>query len=200
MDPGTAKLAKLAMVVVVLTVVAVTLGGLYQIPKYEAAAHILVGEKPPAQETALKGKIQLIPLAPTPEKLKEISQQAERAINSRPVAKEAIRRLELDTSPDKLLDNLVTTQIEGTNFIHLTYEDTHPAAAAQIVNTMAEVSSERISETSGSNLTASVHERARVPDNPTPVSPKPLRNVLLTLVVGLALSGALIVGHHVLRR
>jgi hypothetical protein len=49
------------------------------------------------------------------------------------------------------------------------------------------VSSERISDTTkaaGSNLTATPYVKATVPDNPTPVSPDPLRNGVLTLVMG----------------
>jgi hypothetical protein len=58
---------------------------------------------------------------------------------------------------------------------------------------MAEVSSERISDTTkaaGSDLTATPYVKAIVPDNPTPVT-DPLRNGLLMLVVGLALCAML---------
>jgi len=99
--------------------------------------------------------------------------------------------------PAELLDNLTVERAKNTNFIDLTYEHTNVFVATQVVNTMAEVSSERISETS--NLTATVYKKARVPDYPTPVSPKPLRNGLLTLVAGLALSAVLIVGRSWLR-
>jgi capsular polysaccharide biosynthesis protein len=53
------------------------------------------------------------------------------------------------------------------------------------------VFSEYISERSaaGSNITATVFEKAAIPF--TPVSPHPLRNGLLTLVVGLALCAML---------
>jgi capsular polysaccharide biosynthesis protein len=99
--------------------------------------------------------------------------------------------------PAELLDNLTVERVGSTNFIRLTYEHTDVWGATQVVNTMAEVSSERISDTS--NLTATLHEKARVPDYPTPVSPNPLRNGLLTLVAGLALSAVLIVGRSWLR-
>jgi capsular polysaccharide biosynthesis protein len=103
---------------------------------------------------------------------------------------EAIRSLGLEMSPEELLNNLTIEQVEGTNFISLTYEGTSAAEATQIVNTMAEVSSERISTTTkaaGSNLTATPYVKAKVPDNPTPVSPDPLRNGLLAAVFGLML-------------
>jgi hypothetical protein len=115
------------------------------------------------------------------------------AIDSRPVAEEVMQRLELEMPPAELLDNLAVEQVESTSFISLTYESTDPVKAAQIVNTVAEVSSELISERSarspGSQLKATVYEEAVVPDSPT--SPHPLRNGLLTLVIGLGLCAGL---------
>jgi hypothetical protein len=62
--------------------------------------------------------------------------------------------------------------------------------ARQIANTVGEVSSELISERS-SNLTATVWEKAALPESP--VSPHPLRNGLLTLVIGLMLCAGTLV-------
>jgi uncharacterized protein involved in exopolysaccharide biosynthesis len=58
--------------------------------------------------------------------------------------------------PAELLDNLTIEQVESTSFIVLTYEDTDPVRAQQIVHTVGDVSSELISERSaaGSQLTA----------------------------------------------
>jgi hypothetical protein len=115
------------------------------------------------------------------------------AIDSRPVADEAIQRLGLDMTPAELLDNLTIEQVESTSFIVLTYQSSDPVQAAQIVNTVGEVSSELISERSaaGSQLTANVYEEAMVPESP--VSPDPLRNGLLTLVIGLMLCAGTVV-------
>jgi hypothetical protein len=77
----------------------------------------------------------------------------------------------------------------------LSYEDTDPVRATQIVNTVGEVSSELISERSarspGSQLTAKLYEEAVVPDSP--VSPHPLGNGLLTLVIGLVFCAGTVV-------
>jgi capsular polysaccharide biosynthesis protein len=117
------------------------------------------------------------------------------SIDSRLVAEETIRRLELRMDPSELLDNLTVEQVENTSFIVLTYEGADPVEAKQIVNTLGEVSSEFISERSarfpGSQLTARVYEEAIVPD--TQVSPDPLRNGLLTLVIGLVLCAVYLV-------
>ena len=171
---------------VVLGAVVVSVASLSQTPTYEASAQVLVGERSPAQETG-NGKIQLIPNAPAPGGLQDLTLSMAKAIDTTPVAEETIRRLGLRMKPAELLDRLTAEQEAGTIFVRLTYEDTDPQRARLIVNTVGEVSSERISPTSaaGSNFTATVWAKATVPESP--VSPHPLRNGVLTLVVGLAL-------------
>jgi capsular polysaccharide biosynthesis protein len=114
-------------------------------------------------------------------------------IDSRPVAKETIRRLGLRITPDEFLDNLTVEPLEGTMLIQLTYTDTDPYRAKDVVNTVSQVASERISNTGGilSHITAVVWRKASLPN--TPVSPNPLRNGLIALVVALALSAALMI-------
>jgi capsular polysaccharide biosynthesis protein len=93
-------------------------------------------------------------------------------IDSRPVAEEAIGRLGLQAKPAELLSTLAVEPVENTSFIRLTYEGTVPVKDQQIVNTLAKVASERISERS--NLRATVYEEQVVPEP----DPKPFRNGL----------------------
>ena len=132
-------------------------------------------------------QIQPIPNAPTPERLKEISQAVAGAIDTRTVAEEAIQRLELQEAPEELLENLSVEQVEATQIIRLAYTDTDPQRAKEVVNTIGEVSSERISKmrAAGLNITATLYEPAAVPD--TPVSPNPLRNGILAAGLGMML-------------
>ena len=173
------RIAVRAMVAVVLVAMAVTWAGLLQTPTYEASARVLVGQDGERSQPR-------IPLVD----LQNVIVMMTRAIDSRPVAEEAIRRWELEMTPDMVLANLTVQQVEGTQFIVLTYEDTNPMRARQIANTVGEVSSELISERS-SNLTATVWEKAALPESP--VSPHPLRNGLLTLVIGLMLCAGTVV-------
>jgi hypothetical protein len=115
------------------------------------------------------------------------------AIDSRPVAEETLLRLGLHMEPAELLDSISVEQIEGTQFIRLTYEGTDPYKVKKIVDTVGEVSSELISERSaaGSKYTATVWKKAEWPT--TPVSPHPLRNGLLTLVIVLVLCAGTVV-------
>ena len=103
-----------------------------------------------------------------------------RLAHSRSVAREARRSLGLQASSAELLDNLEIKRVPGTTFIDLTYRSTDRKKAAQTVNTLASVASERISDSVGKNLSAVVWEEAKVP--PAVPEPNPLRNGLLTLV------------------
>jgi capsular polysaccharide biosynthesis protein len=184
------RVFRVLVITVVLAAVGVTLSGLQQTPTYEASAQVWVDQRrhmqaSPDQQTNWTGSGEEIHPLPPPGQLQTIILAMIQAIDSRPVAEEAIGRLELENtlSPAELLDNLTIEQVESTSFIVLTYQGSDPVEATKIVNTVAEVSSEFISE--DSQLTANVYEEAMVPDSP--VSPDPLRNGLLTLVIGLML-------------
>jgi capsular polysaccharide biosynthesis protein len=112
--------------------------------------------------------------------LEETTPAMVRLAASRSVAEKARRSLGLQGSSAELQDNLEITRVRGTTFIDLTYRGTDRKKAAQTVNTLARVASERLSEAPGKNLTAVVWEEAQVP--PAVPEPKPLRNGLLTLV------------------
>jgi capsular polysaccharide biosynthesis protein len=183
------RVFRVLVITVVLAAYAVTSASLQQTPTYEASAQVWVDVRSPAQGMG-NGKIQLIPNAPAPEALRALTQTIIGAIDSRPVAEETILRLGLQRDPDELLDNLTAEQVESTSFIVLTYEGNDPVKAAKIVNTVGQVSSELITERS-SQWTANVYEEALVPESP--VSPRPGRNGLLTLVIGLVLCAGTVV-------
>src|SRR5215204_6006282 len=108
------RVAAMAMVVaVVLVALAVTGASLQQAPTYEASAQVWVDQKQGDQQTNLAGTV---------EGLQTIILTMIRAIDSRPVADEAIQRLGLQMKPAELLDNLTIEQVENTTFIALTYE------------------------------------------------------------------------------
>jgi capsular polysaccharide biosynthesis protein len=177
------RVFRVLVITVVLAALGVTLSGLPQTPTYEASAQVWVDQKPGDQQTYVSGSGEMIKtLPPKGEGLQAIIQPLVYAIDSSPVAEKAIGRLGLQMGAAELLDKLTVEQVENTTFIVLTYEDTDPVRAQRIVNTVGEVSSELISERS-SDLTATVVEKAALPDSPA--SPRPLSNGLLTLVVGL---------------
>ena len=187
------RVVRVLAVVAVLVAVGVSWASFLQTPMYEASAQLWVDWQHGDQWTNLGGsgeQIQTLEYRELP------TEMIIPAIDSRPLAEEAILRLGLQMKPAELLDKLTVEQVEGSQFIRLSYEDTDPERAKQIVNTVGEVSSELISERSaaGSNLTATVWDKAAVPE--TPVSPRPWRNGLVTLVVGWTLIGCLAVLVH----
>ena len=181
---------------VALVAVVVTLVSLSQTPTYEATARVLVDLKPhhePEEQLANLGgsgeEIKTLP-PPAPDQLQQLAQMTMIAIDTRPVARDAIRRLGLEMSPSDLMDNLTVEQIEDTQFIRLGYRDTDAKRAQMVVNAVGQVSSERISASSASgNIVATLYDKVGIPL--APVSPKPWRNGLLTLVTGLALCAGL---------
>ena len=98
------------------------------------------------------------------------------AIENRAVAQQTIERLSglyrVQPSPAEVLENLTVERREGKYF--LTYEDTAPERAQAVVNSMGKVSGELV-------------RPATLPEESA--SPRPWRNGLITLVVGLVLVG-----------
>lgn len=152
----------------------------------------------PTYEPSARVVVDLQSNLPAPgEGLQTITQAMIHTTESPLVAEETIGRLGLEMSPDELLDNLTierVQRVESKKFIVLTYQGTNRVKTVQIVNTLAKVASEHISEAGvasvgAGNVTASAYEEARVPKPPP--DPKPLRNGLLTLVIVWALSAGL---------
>ena len=163
---GALLIALIAAVIVTL----VSLAMLLREPIYEPTARVWV-----------ERDLRIPPSAPGPDtRLTETTPAMVRLATSRPVAKEAKRSLGLQSDSAELLETLETHRVRGTTFIDLTYPGTDRKKAAQTVNTLAMVASERLSEAVGKNLTAVVWEEAQVP--PAVPETKPLRNGALTLV------------------
>jgi capsular polysaccharide biosynthesis protein len=169
------------IVLVALVFVGTAIGAsLVQTPVYEASAKLLLGQK--QDENQLLGN-----LMGSVEGLQQLTHTMVEAVGSRPVAEETIQRLGLQMNPQNLLDNLTVEQVEDTQFLQLSYSDTDPQRAKEIVNVVSDVSSNKFAEAnaSPSDITVMVWEYAAVPR--APISPDPVRNGLLALGLGLML-------------
>jgi capsular polysaccharide biosynthesis protein len=149
----------------------------YQTPTYEASIKLLIGQKPDSDATD--------DLANEVQGLQGITSTMVEAVNTRPVAYGVIRRADLAMSAEAFQENLSVEQIADTQFIEVSYKDSDPERAQRVANAVGEVFSDRISEISPSAnaIAATVWEPAVVPDSP--VSPNPIRNAILALVLGL---------------
>jgi capsular polysaccharide biosynthesis protein len=170
--------------VIALVVITLTGGGLglslMQPPVYEASIEILVGQQRGIAATTFDVN-----------GLQDVTATVAQAVSSRPIAEAVIEQENLNTDPETFLANLGVVAIEDTQFITVSYGDSDPKRAQRAVNAVGDVFSERIADVSpeDSVITATVWERAVVPDEP--ISPDPLRNGLVALMVGLVLGTGL---------
>ena len=168
-----------ALMMVVLTVASVGYS-LMQPPVYESSIKILVGQERGIAELPINvGGLQ------------DLTKTVAEAVNSRPIAQAVIEQEDLRTDPGTLLDNLEVVAIEETQFVAVSYRDSDPQRARRVVDAIGDVFSTRFSEENktGSAITATVWD----PAGPAgaPISPKPLRNGLLALMIGSVLGTGL---------
>ena len=148
---------------------------LLQTPTYEASVQILVGQMT-TSDTNLGSDVS---------GLQELALTVAKAVPTTPVAEAVVERLNLpEGSAQKVLRHTTAEPDPGTMFVNVSYKDSDPQRARLIANTIGQVLSEKISEVSvGANaITARVWEPATLPE--TPVSPDPIRNGIIALVLG----------------
>lgn len=144
-----------------------------QTPVYQSSIKILVGQSQGfASDPAQATNLQLLTLT-----LGE-------AVDTYPVAQAVVQDLDLDISPKNMIANTNVEVITNTQFIDVSYTDTDPRRAQWIANAIGDRFSEQVSDVSPnvSGITATVWEPAVVPQ--APISPNPVRNILIGIVLG----------------
>lgn len=168
----------IALVAGLLTVAAAGFS-LLRTPLYEASIQILIGQREgAAAPTNLGSDVQ---------GLMQLTRTMAEVLESRTVANAVIREMNLPEDAETFLENMTVEPVTETQVIEVSYQDPDPDRAQQVANTIGRVFSEQVSELSPSAnaVTATVWERAQLPDEP--VSPQPLRNGAIALVLGLML-------------
>jgi len=153
-----------------------------QAPTYQASIKILVGQSS-TENTNLGGHVAA---------LQDLTLTVAKAAPTMPVAQGVVERLNLpEQSPGEVLQNMRAEQDPGTMFVNISYKSSDPKQAQLTANAIGQVLSEKISEVSlGANaIIATVWEPATLPQNP--VSPDPVRNAVIALVLGSLLGVAL---------
>jgi capsular polysaccharide biosynthesis protein len=171
------------IIVVTAVVTGAALGfSLAQIPIYEASVKVVVGQQ---------NTVDTNPAADI-SGLQDLALTVAKGAQTIPVAQAVVEKLNLpEQSTKKVLQNMSAEPDPGTTFVNISYRSSNPREAQRIANTIGKVLSEKVSEGSlgASGLTATVWSPATLPI--TPVSPDPVRNSLLALVVGSFLGVAL---------
>jgi capsular polysaccharide biosynthesis protein len=174
-----------AFAVITLAVLVIPLViSLYKTPTYEATVKMLVSQEWTEGPTTSwdGGDPQETVLA------------VYRVVDVESVVRAAIEQLklpDLDTQ-EMLLEDVSVEPDPGTMFINVSYRDSDPRRAQLIANTIAEMSSQKISDgmPGANSIVAKIWQPATLPENP--VSPNLALNMLLALTAWGLLLGLLI--------
>ncbi len=110
-------------------------------------------------------------------------------IKSRTVITSTIDRLDLDMTYDELLASISVTNVDSTQIIKISVQNTSPTIAARICNTIPQIFStevQRVVKASG----VEVIDKATIPENP--VKPNKTMNIVIAMVLGIMASVFLI--------
>ena len=151
-----------------------TLGlSLQQTPMYHASIKVLVGQgQGIAEDPSQATNLQLVTVT-----LGE-------AVATYPVAQSVVRDLDLKSSASDLIANMNVDVVPQTQFIEISYTDADPQRAQRIANAIGDEFSKKVADVSPnvSGITATVWEPAVMPQSP--ISPNPVRNTLIAVVLG----------------
>ncbi len=165
-----------AIILVTVVITGSALGfSLNQTPTYVASVKMLVSQKSPGGPN-LGGDIA---------GLQEVTLTVARAVDTEPVAQGVVEQLnQPELSAGEVLANMSVEPDPGTMFINVSYKDSDPQRAQLIANTIAEMGSQKISDVMlGANpIVVRIWQPATLPENP--VSPNPVRNGIIALLLG----------------
>ncbi|GGC85027.1 capsular polysaccharide biosynthesis protein [Thalassobacillus devorans] len=105
-------------------------------------------------------------------------------IKSPAILDDVISELELNRSADNLRQSLNISSEQNSQVVTVTVTDTNQNRAAMVANTTVEVFKEKIQDYMNVD-NVNILSEAQPVDNPVPVSPKPLLNMAIALVLGL---------------
>jgi capsular polysaccharide biosynthesis protein len=149
---------------------------LLQTPTYESSVLIQVGEKTTGDTNSALDVADL----------QELTLTVAKAVPTTPVAEAVVERLEdpPEGGAGAVLANSSAEPDPGTVFVNVSYRASDPERAQLIADTIGIVLSEKIPEMNlGANaITATVWEPATLPE--TPLSPDPIRNGIIGLMLG----------------
>lgn len=143
-------------------------------PKYEANTQILVTQSQEGEGTVESQEIQA--------SLQLVNTYGD-IINSPTVLDDVITNLELDRTTSALSDQITVNNQEQSQVINVTVTDEVPENAEIIANEVANVFQERVAEVMNVD-NVSILAPADIGDDPSPVSPQPLINIAIGLILG----------------
>ncbi|MFS0668969.1 YveK family protein [Peribacillus frigoritolerans] len=143
-------------------------------PVYQSSTQILVNQKQSENQldsTQIRSNIDMINTYSV-------------IIKSPAILEKVIDKLELDQSVDQLSQKITINSQENSQVFSLTVQDSNPAKAVEIANTVSSIFQKEIKDIMKVD-NVSILAKAEIKENPTPVKPNPLLNIAIAVVVGL---------------
>lgn len=120
----------------------------------------------------------------------ELAKDYEILIKSTPVLEEVIENLGLDMDKNALKNSITVTNPADTRILNISVTNTDPGAAKEIVDQVAQVSSEFVGDKM-EVVPPKITEEGEIPISKT--APSVTRNALLGLMAGLVLSAGIVI-------
>jgi capsular polysaccharide biosynthesis protein len=105
-------------------------------------------------------------------------------IKSPAILDKVIDKLDLNQSVEQLSGKITINSQENSQVFSLTVQDSNPAKAVEIANTVSSTFQKEIKDIMKVD-NVSILAKAEVKENPAPVKPSPLLNIAIAVVVGL---------------
>ncbi|MFF2857068.1 YveK family protein [Peribacillus sp. NPDC058002] len=143
-------------------------------PVYQSSTQILVNQKQSENQldsTQIRSNIDMINTYSV-------------IIKSPAILEKVIAKLELDQSVEQLSEKITINSQENSQVFSLTVQDSNPSQAVEIANTISETFQKEIKDIMNVD-NVSVLAKAEIKENPTPVKPNPVLNIVIAVVVGL---------------
>ncbi|MCZ0873517.1 YveK family protein [Peribacillus sp. AS_2] len=143
-------------------------------PVYQSSTQILVNQKQSENQldsTQIRSNIDMINTYSV-------------IIKSPAILEKVIDELELNQSVDQLSQKMTINSQENSQVFSLTVQDSNPAKAVEIANTVSSIFQKEIKDIMKVD-NVSILAKAEIKENPTPVKPDPLLNIAIAVVVGL---------------
>lgn len=143
-------------------------------PVYQSSTQILVNQKQSDNQldsTQIRSNIDMINTYSV-------------IIKSPAILGKVIDDLELDQSVEQLSEKITINSQENSQVFSLTVQDSNPAKAVEIANTVSSIFQKEIKDIMKVD-NVSILAKAEIKENPAPVKPNPLLNIAIAVVVGL---------------
>ncbi|MBK5500697.1 YveK family protein [Peribacillus sp. TH14] len=105
-------------------------------------------------------------------------------IKSPAILEKVIDDLELPQSVDQLSQKITINSQENSQVFSLTVQDSNPSKAVEIANAVSGTFQKEIKEIMNVD-NVSILAKAEIKENPAPVKPNPLLNIVIAVVIGL---------------